>query len=72
MTHNPSGKLTNSDFELAALLVGANILAVLTQLHHSHIWCGSDNTLTVSWCTKGSTSSKGPNAFLLRWLATLT
>jgi len=69
---NPAGKLTNSDFELVAIVAGAAILSQSTCLQHSHLWCGSDNTPAVAWCRKGSTSSKTPAAFLLRWLASLT
>jgi hypothetical protein len=69
---NPQGRLTNSDFELAALIMGAATLGSATPLQHAHLWCASDNTPAVAWCQKGSTSSKSSNAFLLRWLAGLT
>jgi hypothetical protein len=36
------------------------------------MWCGSDNVAAVSWCTRGSTSSKAPQAHLLHWLAQIT
>jgi hypothetical protein len=70
-TQNPSGTLTNSDFELAALVLGSGVLASHATLNHSHIWCASDNTPAVAWCQRGSPSSKNPNAYLLRWLASL-
>ncbi len=69
---NTTGRLTNSDFELAALIMGSAVLASTQPLNHSHIWCGSDNTPAVAWCSRGSNSSKAPSAFLLRWLASLT
>ncbi len=69
---NPSGTLTNSDFELTALIAGAVILASIQPLNHATIWCASDNTPAISWCTKGSTSSMAPNAYLLQWLAQLS
>jgi hypothetical protein len=69
---NPHGTLTNSDFELAAVIMGAAILSTNTPLHHSHIWSASDNTPAVSWCHRGSTSTQTPNAYLLQWLASLT
>jgi hypothetical protein len=71
-TANPSGGLTNSDFELAALVVGVAIGGASNTYPNATFWCGSDNVAAVSWCTKGSTSSIGPQAHLLRWLAQLT
>jgi hypothetical protein len=38
---NPTGSLTNSDFELAALVAGAAILATHVPLHHATLWCAS-------------------------------
>ena len=69
---NPTGTLSNSDFELAAIILGCSILAQQADIHNDAIWCASDNTPAVAWCTRGSTSSTKPNAFLLRWLASLT
>jgi len=68
---NPSGTLTNSDFELAALLLGAALVATHTPTSPASLWLGSDNVAAVSWCKRGSTSSAGPTAHLLRWLAQL-
>lgn len=68
-----SGDLTNSDFELTALIV--NTIALMSQhisTPHAAIWCGSNNTSAASWCKKGSTSSIGSTAHLLQWLAQLT
>jgi hypothetical protein len=70
---NMSGDLTNSDFELTALIV--NTIALMSQhisTPHAAIWCGSNNTSAASWCKKGSTSSIGSTAHLLQWLAQLT
>jgi hypothetical protein len=58
---NPSGRLTNSDFELAALIVRSAVLAHHVPLNHNHIWCGSNNTAAVSWCAKGSPISLPPS-----------
>jgi hypothetical protein len=69
---NPTGDLTNSDFELAALVLGCATLAENATMHHPAIWCGSDNTPAVSWSKRGSTSTTKANAHLLRWLAQLT
>jgi hypothetical protein len=68
---NPTGRLTNNDFELSALIIGAGLLASVTPLHHNTLYCASDNVSAVSWCSKGSTSSISANAHLLRWLAQL-
>ena len=69
---NPAGKLTNSDFELAALVAGTAMLIQHSPAPIGSVWFGSDNVAAVSWCQRGSTSSTGPNAHLLRWLAKLT
>jgi len=64
--------LTNSDFELAALVLGCATLADHTPMHYPAVWCGSEDTLVVSWCRRGSTSTTKVNAHLLRWLAQLS
>jgi len=69
---NPSGDITNSDLELAALIVGAAVLQQTYPTRHSSLLCASDNASAVSWLLKGSTSSTAARAFLLRWLASLT
>ncbi len=68
---NPMGHITNSDLELSALVAGAATLANTAPTHHALLLCTSDNTPAVSWCGKGSTSTKNPSAFLLWWLALL-
>ena len=63
---NPKGRITNSDLELAATVAHQ---AVLTQ-HQTitratiHMYC--DNTPAVAWQRKGSTTTTGPAAYLLR------
>jgi hypothetical protein len=69
---NPSGSITNSDLELAALVFGAALVRHLHPSQHASLLCASDNTATVTWTSKGSTSSTAARALLLRWLATLT
>ncbi len=49
---NPVGALTNSDFELVALVTGTALLASHVPLHHATLWCASDNTPAVSWSPK--------------------
>jgi hypothetical protein len=69
---NTSGTLNNSEFELAAIILGASIISRTSPSSHDNLLCGSDNSAAVSWCTKGSVSSKGPSAHLLRWLAQIS
>ena len=53
---NPSGTITNSDLEMAAMLIHYIVLEHLVSLKHVHVaaWC--DNTPTVSWTNKLSSS----------------
>ena len=67
---NPSGTINNSDLELAALVLGHD-----TQLSHNPTlpytctMLGTDNIAAKTWLSKGSTTTTGPPAFLLRHLA---
>lgn len=49
---NPTGTLTNSDLEMAAMLLHYLVLEHLVDLKHVHVaaWC--DNTPTVCWTNK--------------------
>jgi len=69
---NPTGSITNSDLELAAIVLGAAVLRHTHPTTHATLLCASDNQAAVTWQTKGSPSSSAARAFLLRWLATLT
>jgi hypothetical protein len=72
-TDNPSGDLTNSDLELAALVLATAMRAHTTTLcPAASLWCGSDNVAAVSWARRGSTSTTGASAHLLRWMAQLS
>jgi len=72
VTHlNTTGDITNSDLELAALVLGAAILRTTCPQSRATILCASDNAAAVQWA-EGSTSSTKARAFLLRWLANLT
>ena len=53
---NPSGTISNSDLEMAGMLLHYLVPEQLAPLHHVHIatWC--DNTPTVSWTNKLSAS----------------
>jgi hypothetical protein len=70
-TSNPSGSLTNSDLELSAVALGVAALQDHAPLSHACLYTASDNTPTVAWCHKGSTSSIGANAYLLWWISQL-
>jgi hypothetical protein len=66
---NPTGPITNSDLELAAIILGSTLAAQQDPHTHTPIILASDNTPAVAWATKGSTTSTATNAFLLRNLA---
>jgi hypothetical protein len=50
---NPNGKLTNSNLELIALIVGATLAAKIASILHSNILIASDNTPAIIWTDKG-------------------
>jgi hypothetical protein len=66
---NPRGTITNSDLEMAGLLLHYLILECLADLKHVHVaaWC--DNTPTVSWANKLNSSKSRVAARLVRALA---
>jgi hypothetical protein len=64
------GKLTNSDLEMAAVLLQYLVAERLRPLRHCHTAIWSDNTPTVSWSTKMADKATTPVAGqLLRALA---
>jgi hypothetical protein len=67
--HNPNGTITNSNLELAAMVIGSALAAQNRHRPYHNILLASDNTPSVAWATKGSTTSKSTNAFLLHNLA---
>jgi hypothetical protein len=67
--HTPEGTLTNSDLELAAMVIGSTLAAQHSHRPDHNILLASDNTPAVAWATKGSTTSTSTNAFLLHQLA---
>ena len=69
---NPTGTLTNSDLEMAAILLQVNVLEALgVTLHHKSLHIHSDNTPSVAWCTKMATKTANSDAAhrLIRGLA---
>jgi hypothetical protein len=69
---NPNGTLTNSDLEMAAVLLHYMILQQITDMKHKRSGTFSDNTPTVSWSTRMADKSQAPTAGrLLRGLAAI-
>jgi hypothetical protein len=66
---NPTGTLTNSDLEMAAMLIHYLVLEHLVDLRHVHVaaWC--DNTPTVCWTNKLSSPRSRIPGRLTRALA---
>jgi len=68
--NNPSGTLCNSDFELAAAILGHTTLLHNTDpLPYTHTLLGTDNSATQAWIKNGSISTTSAPAHLLRQLA---
>ena len=63
---NPDGDITNSDLELAGSIAQHDILAQAADIAERTIHNSYDNTAAVYWQRKGSTTTTGPAAFLLR------
>jgi hypothetical protein len=63
---NPTGAITNSDLELAASVVQHDVAAHAFDVRERTIASGSDNTPTVAWQRKGSTTTTSAPAYLLR------
>ena len=69
---NPLGALTNSDLEMAAVVLHLGVLEVVApSLRHKHIFVHSDNTPSVAWVTKMATKTATSHAAhrLIRGLA---
>jgi hypothetical protein len=64
---NPKGRITNSDLELAAGVVQHDVAAHNFDIRERTIASGSDNTPTLAWQLKGSTTTTSAPAYLL-WL----
>lgn len=63
---NPHGTVTNSDLELAGTIAQHDVLAHTANVQEHTIQNFHDNTPAVFWNRKGSTTSSGPAAYLLR------
>ena len=66
---NPGGKITNSDLEMAAELLGWLVLEANVPLRHEHVGLCSDNFATVSWQMRGASRRSAVANRLLRVLA---
>jgi hypothetical protein len=66
---NPQGRITNSDLELAGTLAQQAVLQSQYPLcgQTTHTFC--DNTPSVAWRKKGSTTTAKSAAYLLSWSA---
>jgi hypothetical protein len=69
--NHPTGTLTNSDLELAAIITGAQLANSHYGGQHPNIVIDMDNTPALAWVSKGSTTSTAASAFLLHYLAQL-
>jgi hypothetical protein len=63
---NPHGRITNSDLELAGSLLHHEAAAQCFDVRERTILSKTDNTPTLFWQRKGSTTSTGAPAYLLR------
>lgn len=63
---NPKGSLTNSDLELAGTLAGLDVATRHFDLREQTISTLTDNTPALAWQQKGSTTTTGCAAYLLR------
>lgn len=63
---NPNGSLTNSDLELAGTLGGLEVATSQFDLREQTISTLTDNTPALAWQQKGSTTTTGCAAYLLR------
>jgi hypothetical protein len=67
--HNRHGSVTNSDLELAGALAHQDVLTDLMDCSDLTISTLSDNASAVHWHRRGSVTTAGPAAYLLRLFA---
>ncbi len=67
--NNPSGTITNSDLEMAGLLMHWIVLESVADVQHAHVAAGCDNTPTVAWTSRLLASKARTAAHLVRALA---
>lgn len=66
---NPSGAISNSDLELAGAFLHLDCAAQCYDIRERTVKAATDNTPTLFWSRKGSVSTTGPAAPLLRLMA---
>ena len=65
-TSNPHGSITNSDLELAGQMAHLDVLAQHYDCRERTVSTLTDNISARSWQRKGSTTTLGPAAYILR------
>jgi hypothetical protein len=65
-SNNPHGSISNSDLELAGTVGHHDVLVQATDMREHTTYNLHDNTPAVAWQRKGSTTTNGPAAYLLR------
>ena len=65
-TENPKGDITNSDLELASGVISNEAAAQNFDIRERIVHSNTDNTLTMFWLLKGSTTTANAPAHLLR------
>ena len=65
-TKNPQGKISNSDLELAGQMAHLDVIAQHNDCRERTLSTLTDNISARSWQRKGSTTTLGPAAYLLR------
>jgi hypothetical protein len=65
-TANPTGKVNNSDLELEGSVSQHDIVCHISDVQDITIHNCYENTATVFWQRKGSTTTTGPATYLLR------
>jgi hypothetical protein len=65
--NNPTGSTANSDLELAGTIAQHDVAAHLGKVRHRTIGTLTNNTPALAWQRKGSITTTGPAAYLLRY-----
>ena len=64
--HHRGGSLSISDLELAGTIAHKDVLATARHVQERTLWLAGDNRASLSWATKGSSTSSSARAYLLR------
>ena len=63
---NPQGSITNSDLELCGNIAHHDVITAIASVRERTVATLSDNVASVYWLRKGSATTVGPAAYLLR------